>query len=157
MGLFFYMDDFKRLELQIRKFNVNSILRVVWSNPRIQNLIIDLNTEGKPTSQLFEKGEDSKGVSLGVYSPFTQAIKVEKGQRIDHITLKDTGDFYETWVVIPFLQGFRMKANPIKEDSNLFDDFGEDIVGLNEENLLILITSEVFRSIFIAEAKKRLS
>lgn len=155
------MDDFKRLELQIKRFNVDSILRVVWSNPRVKEFIIELNTEGQPTSQLFEKGEDSLGDSLGEYAPSTIEGtasfegKISKGQRFDHITLKDTGDFYDTWVVIPFLKGFRMKANPVKEDSNLFDDFGEDIVGLNEENLLILCA--FIKPFFIAEAKKRLS
>ena len=56
------MNDFEGLLSKIRKFNVDSILREVWRNPRVQNFIIDLNTEGKPTSQLFEKGEDSLGV-----------------------------------------------------------------------------------------------
>ena len=149
------MNDFERLLSSIERFNVNEILREVWKNPKVQNFIIDLNTEGKPTSQLFEKGEDSLGVSLGDYSPFTKAIKAEKGQRLDHITLKDTGDFYETFNVIPFLLGFRLEANPIKEDSNLFDDFGKDIVGLNEENIIIL--GEFIRPFFIAVAKKRLS
>jgi len=62
------MNDFERLLSSIRKFNVDEILREVWRNPRVQNFIIELNTEGKPTSQLFEKGEDSLGVSLGEYS-----------------------------------------------------------------------------------------
>ena len=155
------MNDFERLLSSIEKFNVNQILREVWSNPRVQNFIIDLNTEGKPTSQLFEKGEDSLGITLGQYAASTiQGTasfkgKLEKGQRIDHITLKDTGDFYNTWEIIPFLLGFRMEANPTKEDSNLFDDFGKDIVGLNEENIIIL--GEFIRPFFIEVAKKRLS
>ena len=154
------MNDFEGLLSKIRKFNVDSILREVWRNPRVQNFIIDLNTEGKPTSQLFEKGEDSLGVSLGDYSPFTKAIKAEKGQRLDHITLKDTGDFYETFDVIPFLKGFRLEANGDKGGGdNLLDPppdgFGKDIVGLNEENIIIL--GEFIRPFFIAVAKKRLS
>lgn len=155
------MNDFERLLSSIERFNVNEILREVWSNPRVQNFIIDLNTEGKPTSQLFEKGEDSLGISLGEYSLTTILGtsrfegKLAKGQRIDHITLKDTGDFYETWDIIPFLKGFRMEADGDKGGGdNLFDDFGKDIVGLNEENIIIL--GEFIRPFFIEVAKKRL-
>jgi len=32
-----------------------------------------------------------------------------------------------------------MTANPVKDNSNLFDDFGENIVGLTKENLQIVI------------------
>lgn len=155
------MNDFERLLSSIERFNVNEILREVWRNPRVQNFIIELNTEGKPTSQLFEKGEDSLGVSLGEYSLSTILGtsqfegKLSKGQRVDHITLKDLGDFYETFVVIPLLTGFRLEADGDKGGGdNLFDDFGKDIVGLNEENLLIL--SEFIRPFFIEAAKKRL-
>jgi len=150
------MNDFERLLAKVERFDVNKILREVWKEPAVQNFIIELNTEGQPTSQLFEKGEDSKGLTLGDYSPFTKQVKVEKGQRIDHITLKDTGDFYETFVVIPFLRGFRLRANPNKgEGDNLFDDFGEDIVGISEENLLILC--EFIRPFFMRKAKAALS
>lgn len=152
------MNDFEKQLRKVQRFDVNAILFEVWKNPAVQNLIIELNTEGQPTSQLFEKGEDSKGIALGDYSPFTTQIKVEKGQRIDHITLKDTGDFYETWVVAPFLRGFRIEADPDKGGGdNLFEDFGEDIVGLNEENKTILICSNIVREVFFKEAEKRLS
>ena len=32
-----------------------------------------------------------------------------------------------------------MTANPVKDDNNLFDDFGKEIVGLTDENLQIVI------------------
>ena len=64
-------------------------------------LVISLNTEGEPTSQLYELGEDSLGKALqgktilkgGEYTPFTKSIKQEKGQRFDNPTLKDSGAF----------------------------------------------------------------
>lgn len=152
------MNGFKKQLRKVQRFDVNAILFAVWKNPRVQNFIIELNTEGQTTSQLFEKGEDSQGVSLGDYSAFTTQIKIEKGQRIDHITLKDTGDFYETFVVIPFLRGFRIEADGDKgEGDNLFDDFGQDITGLSEENKIILICSNIVKEVFVMEATKRLS
>ena len=128
------MQDFERLLKNINNLNINDIFFELWSDNRVQNYIIDLNTEGKPTSQLYELGVDSLGNSLGEYSPFTIPFKVEKGQRFDHITLKDTGDFYESFIVTPLKTGFKIDANPIKDDDNLFDLFGKDIVGLTEEN-----------------------
>lgn len=150
------MSDFDRLARSVKAFDVNKILREVWRNPLVEQFIIKLNTEGSPTSQLFNKGEDSLGVTLGQYTPFTKAIKAEKGQRLDHITLKDTGGFYETFVVIPFLTGFRIDADGTVDDGDdLFDRFGKDITGLNEENKIILC--EFIKPFFIMEAKKVLS
>ena len=150
------MDGFEKLQRKYKNLNLNRVLREVWRNPAVQNFIIELNTECQPSSQLFEKGEDSLGVSLGNYTPFTIQRKVEKGQRIDHITLKDLGDFYETWVVIPLLSGFRIEANPDKGGGdNLFEDSGEDVVGLNEQNRRILVN--FIHPFWMVEATKVLS
>ena len=150
------MNEFERFEKAFT-FDLDRVLFNVWSNPRVQNFIIELNTEGQPTSQLFEKGEDSLGVSLGEYSPFTVQLKVNKGQRIDHITLKDTGEFYESFDITPFRNGFLITANPIKDQDNLFVEYGEDIVGLSDQNKIILCESQIFREALIQEAKKALS
>ena len=96
----------------------------------LQNNIIKLNT----IDQLFNEGIDSLGDSLGEYSPFTVELKQAKGQPTDRITLKDTGDFYKTFKVEVKDDSFLINANPIKEDTNLFDDFGSEIVGLTEDN-----------------------
>lgn len=96
----------------------------------LQNNIIKLNT----IDQLFNDGIDSLGDSLGEYSPFTVELKKAKGQPTNRITLKDTGDFYKTFKVEVKDDSFFINANPIKDDSNLFDDFGSEIVGLTEEN-----------------------
>ena len=96
----------------------------------LQNNIIKLNT----IDQLFNDGIDSLGDSLGEYSPFTVELKKAKGQPTNRITLKDTGDFYKTFKVEVKDDSFFINANPIKEDTNLFDDFGSEIVGLTEDN-----------------------
>lgn len=123
--------------------DVDEIALEIAKTKEFKTLVIKLNTEGKPTSQLFELGEDSEGRSLesigGPYAPFTVQQKILKGQPTDRITLKDTGDFYMTFKIIPFKGGFRILADPIKDDTNLFEEWGEDIVGLNEINLQIVI------------------
>ncbi len=146
------MNDFDVLLKRIRKFDVDKILNKVWRNPRVENFIVDLITQ----KQLFEKGEDGKGVSLGEYSPFTIQIKVEKGQRVDHITLLDKGEFYESVRVFALSKGFRVEADGDKgEGDNLFDDFGQDITLVSEENLIIL--SDFIQPFFEMEANKFLS
>jgi len=133
------MRDFERILVNLEALDLNDIFLDIWKDNKVQNYIIDLNTEGKPTSQLYELGEDSKGRSLGEYSDITKVIKLENGQRFDHITLKDTGDFYESFIVRPMKKGFKIEANPNKEDTDLFEEFGKDIVGLNEENTELLL------------------
>lgn len=123
---------------RIAKLDEGLLLRNFVSIPAVQKFILDLNRR----DQLFNKGIDSKNRALGVYTPFTINSKQERGVPLPsdfHITLFDTGEFYSTFVIIPGKDFFEIDANPIREDTNLFDDFGEDIIGLNDENLQVLI------------------
>ena len=98
----------------------------------MQDEIIRLNTE----DQLEEDGVDSLGRQLGEYSPYTVEIKRSKGQRTDHITLKDTGAFYGSFKVVVNSRGYTIEA----DDRSLYevpltDSFGLDILGLTDENV----------------------
>jgi len=146
--LFFSM--FEVLKDKINKFknlDINKIAYDIASTRTHKTLVIQLNTEGKPTSQLYEKGKDSKGKVLqgksilkgGEYSPITRAKKAQIGQRYDHPTLKDTGNFYLSFQVVPYNGGFTINADPNKDGMNLFNELGENILGLDDENLQILI------------------
>jgi hypothetical protein len=98
----------------------------------VKEEIIKLNT----IDQLYDKGIDSLSKSLGKYSGFTVEKKKEKGQKYTNITLKDTGDFYKSFKVTVTKKEINISANPLKDDSNLFDDFGTQIVGLTDENTI---------------------
>ena len=148
------MKDFDRLLANVQRIDLNDVFLAMWKRNDVQDYIIELNTEGENTSQLFELGIDSEGNRLGDYSGFTKNIKTSKGQRIDHITLKDTGEFYKSFKVTPNKNGFRISANPNKDDSNLFDDFGVDIVGLTKENVLKLL--DFIEPMFSKEFERRL-
>lgn len=148
------MKDFERLLNNLNKLDINDIFFSLWKDNKVQNFIIELNTEGKPTSQLYELGVDSKGDSLGEYSPYTIQFKVDKGQRFDHVTLKDTGDFYETFNVKPNKKGFEIVANPNKDDDNLFEVYGKEIVGLTDDNQKILLA--FIETDFNKELEKRM-
>ncbi len=116
----------------------NEILNRILSNKSFQEFIIDLNTEG----QLFDKGINSLGVKLsdigGLYSPVTIELSKAKGRpkkSASSINLFDTGDYYKSFKIVLFNDSFDIVSDPIKDDSNLFDDWGKEIEGLTEENL----------------------
>ena len=98
-----------RLKKRLNKFkkaaNIDAILAEIVASKEFQDLAIQLNTKGQPTSQLYEQGVDSLSVSLGKYAGTTIEGtanfegKKDKGQRFDHITLADTGRFYSTFKI----------------------------------------------------------
>lgn len=127
------MDELTKFIRRFIKFDLNKALFEIMRLPDIQKLVLNLNK-----SQLFALGQDSKGAALGEYSDFTKVIKQEKGQRIDHITLLDSGDFYDSFKILLENDGFVIDADAQKESNNLFAEFGVDILGLNIANLEIL-------------------
>jgi hypothetical protein len=93
--------------------------------------IILMNTE----DQLEEFGIDSEGNSLGEYALRTIAEKIEKGHRHDHVTLKDTGAFYDSFVVEVDRSGFWIIADDVAfYDRPLTEVYGLEILGLTKEN-----------------------
>ena len=125
---------------RLKRVSLQDLVNEIINRKEFKELIISLNTEG----QLFEKGVDSLNVSLGNYALTTIEGtasflgKKDKGQRFDHITLKDTGEFYESWTVRAEGNSIIIDANPNKDGDNLFTEYGEDILGLTEDSLQIL-------------------
>lgn len=126
--------------------NFNQLLKAILENGDLQERILDLNRY----NQLYEKGIDSEGKTLkeiggsrltsSGYSPATVRIKEEKGQKTDNITLNDTGAFYGSFTIILGDQEFYIEADPLKDDgTDLFKEWGEDILGLTDESKEILI------------------
>lgn len=114
-------------------------MKHLFQQTSFRKLIIDLNTE----EQLYNQGIDSKGRSLGDYSIYTRGLKQNKGQRYDHITLKDTGEFYRSFSIRLEGSSFRIVADGQKEDTNLFKEYGIDILGLTEDSISVVITAAI--------------
>ena len=134
--------------------DVDQIAFDIAQQDSFQDLVIELNTK----DQLFDKGENSEGKTLesigGAYSPFTVSIKQAKGQPTNRVTLFDTGEFYASFVVKPFRGGFTIDADPNKDDTDLFDEWGDEIVGLNDENLQTIIN--FFRNAVLEKINNRI-
>lgn len=118
------------------------IFEIVFNDKLIHKKIIQLNT----VDQLRTKHIDSNGDFLyskkhesGVYSKTTEIIS--KGRKIagTRYTLFDTGDFFNSWEVKADKVSITITADPIKPGNpfggtNLFEEYGEDIVGLTDES-----------------------
>jgi len=95
--------------------------------------IIEWNSE----EQLFEKGITANGVSIATfapYSPVTVEIKQGKGQPTDRVTLRDTGDFHNSFFLDIDKEKFEIYASDWKTRT-LTDLYGEDIFGLTPDNI----------------------
>ena len=130
------MDHLIQILRDISEIDEKALLFEVLNQNKIKELIIKLNTQ----DQLFKRGIDSNGESLGEYTENTQKIKASKGQPFDRVTLKDTGEFYESWeVIISDISDIIINADDEKDDTALFEKYGEDVLGLTDESLELLV------------------
>jgi hypothetical protein len=134
------------------KIDPISIIRQVLSDRAILNWVAEANK-----GQLLES-EDSEGDGLTytkngkTYTGYSQQYYEElQGRKKsgfsfsigDPYNIINSGDFYRSFRVT-YDDGLLIDANPIKVDANgnttdLFESFGKNILGLNEENLQKLI------------------
>jgi hypothetical protein len=97
----------KRLANNLSSIDKNKMIGDIISIPSVQSQIIDLNQ-----NQLYEQGVDAAGDPTGDYAYSTingtseYEGKIQKGQRYDHITLNDTGEFYNSMKVIQGSEAF---------------------------------------------------
>lgn len=94
---------------------------------RYDNVIKDTNTQ----EQLFKLGQDAKGDSLGSYAASTKRIKIRKRQPIDRVTLKDTGDFYDSITVTATDKEVIIETS-IEYAQFLVKRYGKEILGVQD-------------------------
>jgi len=109
------------------------LLNIFDRNTQLNDDILQLNKD-----QLYDLGITADGKDLGGYAPYTleykehEAGKLGRDTRSDHITLKDTGAFYDSFKLRSDIGGFIISADTKKEDTDLIT-FGK-ILGLTNEN-----------------------
>jgi hypothetical protein len=137
---------------RMSKVDATPIIQSILMDEEVQKHIIYLNT----IDQLFERGENSLGERLGDYRPFTIMKKIQSGQRYDHVTLNDRGDYYDSYRIIAQsgVDYIMFVTNPIKEGKDIEQQWGGYIVGLNTENTQWLI--DEVRTRFIPKLKAAL-
>jgi hypothetical protein len=104
--------------------------------------IIDMNAQ----EQLFESGENSLGVSIASYAPYTPItieIKRMKGQPTNRVTLRDEGDFESSFYLVISDKQFEIKASDWKTEE-LVEKYGSSILGLTKENIASLTWDYIY-------------
>lgn len=105
------------------------------------NILIDMNAQ----DQLYAKGVNRLGVRIDEYQPYrplTIKVKIEKRQPYDRVTLKDTGEFYDSFYVETAEDRFYIKASDEKTNW-LIKKYGVEIFGLTNDSLAEFINDYV--------------
>lgn len=128
------------------KFGEN-YFQIIFDRDDIKDEIIRLNTE----VQLGEFGVKSSGdlVSPDGYAPLSVEIRREEGLQVEHMDLKFTGAFWNSWKVTVNKDSITINANGQKDDNNLFDIYGDDILGLTDSSIeeLLLFVQDVVQEV----------
>jgi len=105
--------------------------------------------------QLMQKRIDANGNHLGFYSWMTEALSQGRKKEGDPYNLYDTGEFHNKMFVVVLRDALAIDSEGAdKENVNLFKEYGDNIVGLTDENMGKLI--ELLRPKYIAWARKML-
>lgn len=132
------MDLLTERLLQIKK-NLNS--RIIWesvfSRPSVQDYVIEKllqqNQLQKSVTGLNTPITDLQTGST-TYSVLTEILSGGRKKAGTRYNLFDTGEFYNSMIVILGNNFFEIEANPIKDDANLYTKYGEEIVWLSEDS-----------------------
>lgn len=125
---------------------VNTLNAGLTSGLFVREIIDDAETtafiiECNAQKQLYEQGINNLGVSIADYMPYaplTISIKEAKGQPTDRVTLRDEGDFEDSFYLEVNNTQFEIKASDFKTE-DLIKKYGRQILGLTTENISELI------------------
>lgn len=137
MYLYFVDELLKYLEAIKSKMNFRDVMFRIGNDREVLEFIIKLNTR----EQLYDKGIDATGTRLddigGGYSDYTiELFKIPESLPYDRVTLFQTGEFYDSFVARVIGAGdIEIIADPIKDDTNLETEWGNQIIGLTKESL----------------------
>jgi hypothetical protein len=126
-----------RLLNRSRTLSTRYLWQLVFRDYRLKQLVLWWIQQ----DQLYKKGIDENGKVIGTYSEVTEMINPKKVAGT-HYTLFDTGEFYDSMKVVVLNDSIVIEANPKKTEEtefgfdvvNLFEEYGEGIIGLTTEN-----------------------
>lgn len=140
------MQSIQDLRNNVERFNnglsSGLFIRGIINDGMTTAFIIDANAE----EQLFEQGINRLGVDIMDYMPYTPltiAIKEEKGQPTNRVTLRDEGDFESSFYLEVGDKQFEIKASDFKTE-DLIKKYGRQILGLTDENIVTLIRQYIY-------------
>ena len=126
------------LQRNLTQINTDKIFKTVWSEPLVQDFIIDLNT-----NQQLRKGKTASGDDVGQYRSEVYALAKQllPGREAPEgvVDLVVTGTFYSTFDIIVTNKGFEIQAQTDIYDFDFINLYGPDILGLSQENINKLV------------------
>ena len=129
-------ESLKEIANRVIALDSSAILVRIFSEKEANEIVLFLQK-----SQLFDDGERSDGSIIGYYSDNTRVYKkLDKGWRgksfENFITLYDTGDFYDSMSVKVLNNGdIEISADGKKDNTDLFEKYGQNIIGLTNESI----------------------
>ena len=134
----YYNTSLRNLVYRLRKFKeiLNEELTLEILNS--EDLIIEM-----VCNQLYS-GYDGYTASIQPpYAPSTIKRKLRKGQPVDRVTLRDTGEFYKSLHVEFDEEGFFVASTDQELSNILKSRYGSPILRLSDENLKELIWKHI--------------
>ena len=120
-----------------KKLSVKKVAFFVFSENKVQKIIIDLNR----IDQILYDGINVDGDSLPTYRHTYDKVYTFEGKsnikrKGEPYILLDTSDFYKSFKVFVTTDGFIIYANDEKENTNLTEAYGNGskIIGLTDES-----------------------
>ena len=92
--------------------------------------------------RLFQKSLDGNYNFLGTYAPMTKRRKKKKGQISNRVTLRDTGDWYNSMFVDFKSNTILIDATDVKNDV-LKDIYGDAILDLTEQEVEFFVDTKL--------------
>lgn len=126
-----------RLKAIKTDLNPSKIWRAVFSQSDVQNYVIDkLLQDNQLRKSLTGLNQPIRDLQTGstTYAVLTEILSGGRKKAGDPYNLFDTGDFYNSMVVILGNDFFEIKADPIKENANLYTKYGQEIVWLTDDS-----------------------
>jgi len=141
------------------KYYNTSLRNLVWRLRRFKDILNDeltdeiLKNEDEIKIMIQEQlysGYDGYTASIQPpYAPRTIKRKLKKGQPVDRVTLKDTGDFYKSLHVAFDNDGFYIASSNQELSAILRKRYGDSILRLSNENLKELLWTNIRPSLAI--------
>jgi len=108
----------------------------VFSDMKFKTKVLDFIR----IDQLFEQGVNEDDQVIGRYSIVTETVYNPEKVAGSPYTLKDTGDFYKSFMMEVLPDGIIINADGIKDDgTDLLERFTDKILGLTDESKIKLI------------------
>ena len=137
----YFNASIKNLVYRLRKFKDILDEELKDEIMKHEDVIVQMVTQ----EQIYEKGIEGRGTEIMSYQPYTARtirIKQKKGQPYDRVTLKDTGEFYNSLHVEFDDEGFYVTSTDDKA-KYLLARYGKTIFRLTDENFSELLSNYI--------------